>query len=69
MGLVKDKNPIFFSGDRVYEMVDGSLETFFMDEEEKERDIEWKEDGGYIEVKRENGGSVEYTYDGNGRLV
>ena len=69
LGLVKDKNPIFFSGDRVYEMVDGSLETFFMDEEEKERDIEWKEDGGYIEVKRENGGSVEYTYDGNGRLV
>ena len=69
LGLIKDKNPIFFSGDRVYEMVDGSLETFFMDEEEKERDIEWKEDGGYIEVKRENGGSVEYTYDGNGRLV
>ena len=69
LGLVKDKNPIFFSGDRVYEMVDGSLETFFMDEEEKERNIEWKEDGGYIEVKRENGGSVEYTYDGNGRLV
>lgn len=69
LGLVKDKNPIFFSGDRVYEMVDGSLETFFMDKEEKERDIEWKEDGGYIEVKRENGGSVEYTYDGNGRLV
>ena len=69
LGLVKDKNPIFFSGDRVYEMVDGSLETFFMDEEEKEWDIEWKEDGGYIEVKRENGGSVEYTYDGNGRLV
>ena len=69
LGLVKDKNPIFFSGDRVYEMVDGSLETFFIDEEEKERDIEWKEDGGYIEVKRENGGSVEYTYDGNGRLV
>lgn len=69
LGLVKDKNPIFFSSDRVYEMVDGSLETFFIDEEEKERDIEWKEDGGYIEVKRENGGSVEYTYDGNGRLV
>ena len=69
LGLIKDKNPIFFSGDRVYEMVDGSLETFFIDEEEKERDIEWKEDGGYIEVKRENGGSVEYTYDGNGRLV
>ena len=69
LGLIKDKNPIFFSGDRVYEMVDGSLETFFMDEEEKERNIEWKEDGGYIEVKRENGGSVEYTYDGNGRLV
>ena len=69
LGLVKDKNPIFFSGDRVYEMVDGNLETFFMDEEEKERNIEWKEDGGYIEVKRENGGSVEYTYDGNGRLV
>ncbi len=69
LGLDKDKNPIFFSGDRVYEMVDGSLETFFIDEEEKERNIEWKEDGGYIEVKRENGGSVEYTYDGNGRLV
>ena len=69
LGLIKDKNPIFFSGDRVYEMVDGSLETFFMDEEEKERNIEWKEDGGYIEVKRENGGSVEYTYDGNGRLM
>lgn len=69
LGLIKDKNPIFFSGDRVYEMVDGSLETFFMDEEEKERNIEWKEDGGYTEVKRENGGSVEYTYDGNGRLV
>lgn len=69
LGLVKDKNPIFFSGDRVYETVDGSLETFFIDEEEKERNIEWKEDGGYIEVKRENGGSVEYTYDGNGRLV
>ena len=50
-------------------MVDGSLETFFIDEEEKERNIEWKEDGGYIEVRRENGGSVEYTYDGNGRLV
>ena len=69
LGLIKDKNPIFFSGDRVYEMVDGSLETFFIDEEEKERNIEWKEDGGYTEVKRENGGSVEYTYDGNGRLV
>lgn len=68
LALVRNGNPVYFSNGRVYEMVEGQLETFsFMEEEESER--EWLENGGYSEKRLENGESVVYTYDGNGRLV
>ena len=64
-----DENPIYFTEDRVYEVIDGTLETFLFEEEEESSERVWGDDGSYKETKKENGETVEYSYDGNGRLV
>ncbi len=69
LALIKNGNPMYFSTSAIYEMVDGSLETFTMEEEEEKREKVWNDDGGYSENKKEDGVLFTYTYDGNGRLV
>ncbi|MCI7607373.1 MAG: hypothetical protein MSS69_11545 [Spirochaetales bacterium] len=69
LALIKNENPIYFTEDRVYEVIDGTLETFLFEEEEESSERVWGDDGSYKETKKENGETVEYSYDGNGRLV
>ena len=69
LALIKNGNPMYFSTSAIYEMVDGSLETFTMEEEEEKREKVWNDDGGYSENKKEGGVLFTYSYDGNGRLV
>lgn len=69
LAIKKNGNPMYFSESAIYEMVEGTLETFLMEEEEEKSEKIWNEDGGYSEEKKEDGVIVTYIYDGNGRLI
>ncbi|MGN1163433.1 MAG: hypothetical protein ACI4S4_01365, partial [Candidatus Ornithospirochaeta sp.] len=60
----KNGNPIYFTEDKVVVVEDGEVETYLY-AENGESDIEWLDDGGYVEST-----AAGYRkYDGNGRVV